>query len=205
MNKFSAAWIVVIFVLLGIAGGLVYAQFTPRTNSAAVTNTVAVQTPSPAATVEPLQPQYAEPQTLSIPKINVVASVEPVGEDNQGRMDVPTHADNVGWYRLGYKPGEKGSAVMDGHLDTVTGAPAVFYSIGQLSEGDQIIVTDKNGKNLTFEVTNIQTYPFDQVPLKAVFGPSEKPMLNLITCVGTWDVGSRNYSSRLVVYTQLKG
>lgn len=148
--------------------------------------------------------QAAEPQTLTIPKLGVTAAVETVGEDAAGRMDVPKGVFNVGWYGPGFKPGEKGNAVMAGHLDTTTGAPAVFYNINQLVQGDQIIVIDKNGKDLTFEVTNVQSYTFDQVPLQEIFGPSDKPKLNLITCTGVWNQGSRNYSNRLVVSAELK-
>lgn len=180
-------------------GGIIYTRY--NANSVAQINQTIPQVtvlPSPTAAM------VALPQNLSIPKINVNAFVEQVGQDAGGKMDVPKEVINIGWYQLGFKPGESGNSVMAGHLDTVTGAPAVFYNLNQLQIGDQVIVTDVNGKNLTFEVVKVQSYPFNQVPLEEVFGSSNKRMLNLITCVGTWNVGSRNYSHRLVVYTELK-
>jgi sortase A len=38
---------------------------------------------------------------------------------------------------------------------------------------------------------------------ESFFGPSEKRMLNLITCTGYFDREIHNYIERLVVYTEL--
>jgi len=143
------------------------------------------------------------PYNLSIPKINVTAHVESVGMDNKGAMGVPNNADNVAWYNLGYKVGEKGSAVMAGHLDKVDGSPAVFWDLTKLVAGDKMIVTDIQGKEFTYKVVRIEKYPYASFPIKEVFGPSDKSMLNLITCEGTFDKKASNYSHRTVVYSEL--
>ncbi len=145
------------------------------------------------------------PKTLSIPKIGVVSQVEPVGQDMQGEMDVPKSAAGVGWYNLGPKPGEVGSAVIDGHLDDIYGRPAVFWDLDRLSANDEMSVTDNAGKEYKFVVVDKQSYPFDRFPLEKVFDTNDKPRLNLITCEGVWNPASRNYSNRLVVYARLKG
>lgn len=209
MKKFSFLGIVILFSLIGVILALVFVNYIPKKNTGIRQGTVssvspvvqAVQSPAP---VKVVRLQVAEPQTLVIPKLNITAAVESVGEDSSGKMAVPEKVEDVGWYNLGYKPGEKGSAVMAGHLDDVTGAPAVFYYLGQLQAGDEVIVTDKNGKTYTFEVTDVQSYAFDSVPLQQVFASNDKPRLNLITCTGIWNQGSRNYSNRLVVYTELR-
>ncbi|MGM0866326.1 MAG: class F sortase [Bacillota bacterium] len=46
-------------------------------------------------------------------------------------------------------------------------------------------------------------YQKDDAPLRTIFGPSEKRMLNLITCKGYFDREIHNYIERLVVYTEL--
>lgn len=143
------------------------------------------------------------PVRLIIPRLGVDAAVEQVGLDSRGRMDVPKDVYNVGWYNQGFKPGERGSAVMAGHLDTSTGAPAVFFNLRSLSSGDEILVTDTQGKEYSFVVTKREIYAFDQVPLEEVFNTTGKPGLNLITCMGTWDQTDRNYSQREVVYSEL--
>ena len=156
------------------------------------------ETTSVAPTVAP-----GIPETIIIPKINVDAKVELVGMDSLGRMGVPTNAVDTAWYSPGFKPGMNGSAVIDGHLDQVTGAPAVFWNLKQLSIGDTISVTEDNGKKYIFAISDIEKYPYNSFPIKEVFAASSVPMLNLITCNGTWDKTSKNYSDRLVVYSKL--
>jgi len=143
------------------------------------------------------------PKTLKIPKIGVNASFESIGLDSQDRMDVPKSWYSAGWYNLGYRVGDSGSAVVSGHYDTVSGAPAIFYRLGSLNAGDQITVTLDTGKVFTFSVTSKQSYAWDQLPLQAIFASSGAPGLNLITCAGNWDRGSRNYTQRTVVYAKM--
>ncbi|HZE87667.1 MAG TPA: class F sortase [Methylomirabilota bacterium] len=165
------------------------------------TPTQAAVLPSP--TITSIQTVALSGQTLSIPKINVSASIESVGMDSQGRMDIPKNADDAAWYNLGVKPGEKGNAVIDGHYDKASGAPAVFYNLTKLHAGDMIIIRDRQSKQYTFAVVRIQNYPYDNFPLQEVFGQSTQPMLNLITCEGTWNKTTKNYSHRTVVFAKL--
>ncbi len=153
-------------------------------------------TPSPTSLI-------SFPSTLEIPKLGVAANVEQVGLDSQGRMDVPKNVDNVAWYNLGVKPGERGNAVIDGHFDKVTGAPAVFYKLNSMVPGDEILSIDEEGKKYTYKVTDVKTYPYDKLPLQQVFGDTSKFMLNLITCGGEWNTAAQNYSNRTVVYSEL--
>lgn len=143
------------------------------------------------------------PSELSIPKLGINTSIESVGMDTEGKMDVPKNDDDVAWYNLGYKPGDKGSAVIAGHYDKVTGAPAVFYNISNLTSGDTIVVTDYQDKEYTFMVTHTETYPFDALPLQAIFNTQGTSTLNLITCEGKFNQTSSNYSHRTVVYSKL--
>lgn len=142
------------------------------------------------------------PLSLSIPKINVDASVESVGLDAKKAMDVPKDADNGGWYNLGPRPGQKGNSVIAGHYDRANGSPAVFWDLNKLTQGDKIMLKDDKGKERTFSVVRTAKYPYNDFPLQEVFGQSSKPMLNLITCQGAWNTGTRNYSERLVVYAE---
>lgn len=152
------------------------------------------QTPAPTA---------GRPVQLEIPILEVSATVEYVGLDEKQRMDVPKDADHVGWFELGFKPGDKGNAVLAGHLDKENGEPAVFYHVSQLSSGDTFSITDENGTVFTFEVFENTTYPYDQVPLQELFGVSEEPIVNLITCDGVFSATERNYSLRRVIRGRL--
>jgi hypothetical protein len=61
-------------------------------------------------------PKGIMPNHLVIPDIKVNASVRAMGLD-EGRMAVPNNFTDIGWYKLGSKPGEQGSAVMGAHVD----------------------------------------------------------------------------------------
>ncbi len=154
-------------------------------------------------TVSNSESEYAVPKTIHIPKIKVDAPIESVGQDAKKAMDVPKDSDNAGWYNLGVKPGEKGNAVLDGHLDKSSGAPAIFWNVSKLSEGDKIVIDDVNGKSHTFSVTKNTKYPYDNFPLQEVFGPTGRRMLNLISCNGVWNSKTHNYSQRTVVYAEM--
>lgn len=148
--------------------------------------------------------KYGVPKRIIIPKIQIDASVESVGMDAQGRMDVPRFVNETAWYNLGYKPGENGNAVIDGHLDTTTGAPAVFYNLSSLEPGDKITIVDENGKNLNFIVERKEIYAYNQIPMQEVFGANDYPRLNLITCTGWFNQQTKNYSNRVVIYSKLQ-
>lgn len=143
------------------------------------------------------------PRQLLIPKIHVSAKVEYVGLDKDRNMGSPTIPSEVGWYKLGYKPGMKGNAVIAGHLDTETSA-AVFSNLSALNTGDQIEIIDEYNKKFIFKVTETEHFPYNQLPLEKIFGPNSKKSLNLITCGGRFDVNSHNYSDRIVVFSELQ-
>lgn len=181
---------------------------------ATVTEPVPSDTPVPATAVTadptavpPTTPATAPalPVSLTIPKIDISASIESVGNDGNGRMDVPQQVENVAWWNLGPMPGAGGNAVISGHLDTYLQEPAVFWRLRELEPGDTITVRDARGTDHTFEVVNSEVYEHNQVPLDVIFGDAVRirPNLILITCEGTWDTNARNYDQRFVVYAKL--
>lgn len=117
-------------------------------------------------------------------------------------MDVPAKVEDVAWYKLGYRPGERGSAVIAGHLDTARGEPAVFWDLESLEPGDEVFVQGLDGVKHRFLVDFHTRYPYDGAPVQQIFGPADQPQLVLITCKGDWDRINRNYSHRVVVYAK---
>lgn len=180
-----------------------------RTDSASVREVTltpaatATITPAPTSTPTPT-PTIPQPVYLSIPKIQVEASIEPVGTDENGKMQLPDEIDKVGWYGLGYKPGENGNAVIAGHLDSATGEGAIFYHLRELVTGDEMIVRDETGISRIFNVVAKETYEFDKVPIEQIFGSADKKRLNLITCTGWWNAGLRTYSQRMIIIAEMK-
>jgi sortase A len=143
------------------------------------------------------------PLRISIPAINVDAKVQSVGIAKSGNMAVPTNYTDVGWYRYGPLPGELGSAVIDGHVDNGFALAAVFKQLQDLTPGEDIFVTLKDGSQKHFIVETVAAYPVAEVPLKTLFDRADKPRLNLITCTGTWDSSKKAYDQRIVVYATL--
>ena len=76
---------------------------------------------------------FAAPDRVLIPAIRVDAPVQPVGLDPDGWVAAPPPEDPnlAGWFTGAVSPGEKGTAVVVGHVDNTQG-PAVFYGLGAL-------------------------------------------------------------------------
>ncbi len=173
----------------------------------------AIEEPSPTPTkaiptfvVSPVVTVSASvPAHLIIPRIGVDAPVENVNIQSNGDLGTPVQNqwEGVGWYSNGPRPGQAGSAVIDGHLDRPGGYPAVFWYLRDVQVGDVIMVVDTNGKTLRFRVTRTAAYPPLAAPLQEIFGDSGGTYLNLITCAGTWIPSQHQTTLRLVVYTTL--
>ncbi len=201
MKKLLALTVLLLIVFAGLIAQRNF-LLHPEQKQAIISSQTQANTPTPPPT-SPVADEVSIPRSISIPAIGVNAPLETVAMDSQGRMDVPHDANDAAWYSLGYRPGEKGSAVIDGHLDTVTGAPAVFWNIKNLQPGNTITVTDLKGKNYTFTVIKVANFPYDQVPMQQLFASNDKRRLHLITCGGTWDQGTHNYQQRTVVYSEM--
>lgn len=147
----------------------------------------------------------AIPIRLLIPSIDVNAIVEPVGVLPNDDLATPTGSpwDDVGWYKSGPAPGERGSAVIDGHLDRPGGYPAVFWHLRDVHVGDNVMVIAAQGKTVLFRVTRLALYPPQDAPLQEIFGNTAGTHLNLITCAGDWIPSQSQTTLRLVVYTSL--
>jgi sortase (surface protein transpeptidase) len=147
----------------------------------------------------------AIPIRLIIPAIGVNAFVESVGTQSNGDLATPTHNpwEDAGWYNLGPHPGERGSAVIDGHLDRPGGFPAVFWRLRNMHVGDEAVVMNMAGKTLHFRVTRIVLYTPQEAPLQDIFGNRGGIFLNLVTCAGDWIPSEHQTTLRLVVYTSL--
>ena len=145
------------------------------------------------------------PVRLLIPSIGVNSSIESEGVLPNGEMETPAGNpwDDVGWYKSGPVPGQRGSAVIDGHLDRPGGSPAIFWRLRELHAGDAVMVVNAQGKTVHFHVTEVVFYTPQQAPLQQIFGNGGGTFLNLITCAGDWIPSQHQTTLRLVVYTTL--
>ncbi len=139
------------------------------------------------------------PVGVSIPAIDVVAPVVPVGVDGFGGVEIPDDVSTVGWYRFGPTPGGSGSAALIGHVDARAQGPGVFFHLVGLEPGALVVVRFGDGSSRTFEVVGRRSYAKDELPAR-VFARGGKPVLSLITCGGAFDRQSRHYADNVVVY-----
>lgn len=166
------------------------------------TTQIAIPSPTANSTALPAPETGIIPYKIRIPAISIDTQVEKVGVNRSGNMDVPKNIWNTAWFgEGGFRPGTFGNAVIAGHLDAPN-TKAVFWDLGKLKAGDKIYLSDNNGKELIFEVTRREVYPFSNAPLQEIFGPATESRLNLITCNGSFDRTSQNYDKRLVIYSR---
>jgi hypothetical protein len=181
----------------------------PTTRGAAIEEPPELVSATPASTppvtATPVPLDTAQPLRLSIPAVGINAVIERVGTLANGDMATPTRSPwlDTGWYSDGPLPGERGSAVIDGHLDRPGGYPAVFWYLRAIHVGDTVSVTEQDGQQLRFHVTRIAYYAPQDAPLQDIFGNRSGSYLNLITCAGDWIPDQHQTTLRLVVYTAL--
>jgi sortase (surface protein transpeptidase) len=171
------------------------AAFRPAPPSTTATTT-------PVAPVTPVTLDRSAPTTLNIPAIGVSVSVSALGLNADGTVQVPTDFQQPGWYRLGPSPGQLGSAVILGHVDSYRG-PAVFFQLRSLKAGDPVDVTLADGATAHFVVSAVAMYPKVQFPAQQVYGSHGDSELQLVTCGGVFDSHTGSYLSNIVAYSTL--
>ena len=129
-------------------------------------------------------------------------SVSALGLNPDRTVQVPASFQEPGWYRLGPAPGQVGSAVILGHVDSYQG-PAVFFRLRSLRPGDRVEVSLADGVTAHFVVDAVAMYPKKQFPARRVYGSHGYSALQLVTCGGAFDTSTRSYLSNIVVYTSL--
>nr|WP_307804239.1 class F sortase [Micromonospora echinofusca] len=210
--------LVTLFALVGIFGvGLVVAAFTrpaprppqPVAEAAPTRYAPAPEAGGPSASAVPVAPvglDRSDPTRVRIPRIGVDADIMSLGVNADGSMEVPSlkQADRAGWYRFGPSPGEIGSSVVVGHVDSKELGPAVFFKLGALRPGDTIQVSRKDGKVVTFTVDGVKAFPKASFPTDLVYATTPNATLRLVTCGGAFDKKKGTYLDNVVVFASVR-
>lgn len=149
-------------------------------------------------------PATPRPRRIMVPRVGIAAEVVAVGTDADGRLEVPHDEAQAGWWRKGSAPGERGPAVIVGHVDSRTG-PAVFYRLRELRAGDLITVSGSDGSVRRFAVDRVERHSKDEFPSDSVYAPTREPTLRLVTCGGAFDRSAGSYRDNVVVLATLSG
>lgn len=145
------------------------------------------------------------PVSIEIPAIGVHSVLLHLGVKPDGSMQVPPlqRASLAAWYKYSVTPGQRGTSVIEGHVDSKQG-PAVFYRLGALRPGDLVNVRLADGITAVFRVTGVRQYLKSKFPAKTVYRDVNRfAALRLITCGGAFNYATSQYLSSTVVFAFL--
>jgi hypothetical protein len=191
-----------VLIVLGLTSGPPAAAPIAAADTRAPVTIAAGPTPDPTTAVVPDLPA-SPPTRIAIPAIGVDSTVERVGLNPDGTVQVPAPGplyDRAAWYSGSVTPGQRGPAVILGHIDSAANGPSVFYRLSALRPLDEFTVTRADGRTVVFRVNSVKSYPKDAFPSQSVYGPTIRPEVRLITCGGAFDSAARSYVDNTVVY-----
>jgi len=145
------------------------------------------------------------PVSVSIPAIGVNSALLRLGVNPDGTIQVPslvTRSQEAAWYKYSVTPGQVGTSVIEGHVDSYQG-PAVFFRLGALRPGNRVDVRLADGITAVFRVTGVRQYLKYYFPAKIIYGAARHAALHLITCGGAFDYATGHYLSSTVVFASL--
>jgi hypothetical protein len=200
-----APWGVLALVLLtGLAlirnGSGEFDAGPPQPASAAAADS---RSPAPGTSKAPDPLPFSVVERVRVPAIQVDAPVTQVGLDAAGWVEAPPPEDPnlAGWFTGAVSPGEKGTAVVVGHVDNLRG-PAVFYGLGSLKKGNHVEIRREDGTTAVFQVYGIEVFEKSRFPGTKVYGSTGVPELRVITCGGGYSKRS-GYNGNVVVFARL--
>jgi LPXTG-site transpeptidase (sortase) family protein len=174
--------------LPAVSGGEVAAPSPEAADAAAP---LATATASPTAAPR----AYPPPVGIRIPAIDVDSRVVEVGINN-GEYEVPKFY--VGHYRETANPGEIGNGVYTGHVESLESGN-VFAGLGQIEPDDEVFLYTSEGAWI-YRIVETKVVRNDDL---SVMAPSPDRRITLITCAGTFDVGTRQYTHRFIATGKL--
>jgi sortase (surface protein transpeptidase) len=146
--------------------------------------------------------QAAVPVSITIPVIDVRSRLLHLGQTKSGALQVPPVTTVAGWFTGSPRPGDIGSSIIVGHVDSVQG-PGIFFRLRLMRPGERVYVRQAGGKVAVFRVTGVRHYLKAAFPASAVYGGTPTAQLRLITCGGHFDQATGHYLSNVVVYATL--
>jgi hypothetical protein len=187
----------VALVVAVVAFAGTFAHSDPR--SVTLSSATVVSDSSRVAKTRPLL--RSEPVKLLIPALGIDTVVGTLGLQPDHQVMVPTSAHVVDWYEDGPTPGQIGSAVILGHVDSFRG-PGTFFYLKNLKAGNSITVKLADGAIAHFVVMRVVQYSKTAFPDRLVFGSHGTQSLQLVTCGGTFDHATGHYESNIVVFSR---
>ncbi len=173
-------------------------------------------TPVPTSTAEqttPARPQVGSrsaalgdvrlpvpPTRLQIESLGIDVTVQPVGVQADGQMEIPPRVEVAGWYKYGSDPASTaGTTVIAAHVDSSVYGIGPFAGLRNASVGATVTVATADGSTRSYVVLSIERIAKPQLPLAQIFDRGGAPRLILVTCGGQFDYGTGHYVDNVVV------
>lgn len=115
----------------------------------------------------------------------ISADIVPVPVDAGPRLPDLLGPDDVAWFEGSSRPGDKGVALLAGHVVWNHG-PAIFSGLSELRPGEEIVVTDREGRARSFTIRGSATVSKFEVPA-AWYTFTPEAQVVLLTCSGPVD------------------
>ncbi len=145
--------------------------------------------------------QPARPVLMELPSLDLAARIAPVSVAAGGNLRVPEDPAVLGWWRSGARPGDdRGSIVIDGHVDSATQGLGTFARLRELELGDPVLTESAAGEVRRYWVTGRRQFPKETLPADDVFSQHVQQRLVLITCGGRFDPDDGGYADNVVVF-----
>ncbi len=141
-----------------------------------------------------------DPKRIQIPAIGVDAFMQSVGVDQNSQIAVPNNIHVAGWFVDSVRPGDQGLSIIDGHINGRYTDEGIFKRLNELKVDDTVRVVFGDDSVREFRVYSAASHSLTDAP-SVLYSqvPEIKNQLNLITCIGSYDVANRTYDSRHIV------
>lgn len=141
------------------------------------------------------------PIKIIIPKLKINKDIEYVGINKDGQLDSSKDPSGIAWFKDGTLPGEIGSAVIDGHSGWKHDIQAIFDNLSSLKKGDKIFILNDKDETIEFIVRKIKVLDREDNTFPIFNSDDGISHLNLITCGGIWDNLKKEYTKRIVIFS----
>lgn len=166
-----------------------------------------VETSAPPPSALSLPAPQPRPVKIEVPSIDIDGEImiDGLGVDANGGHAEPTLDQPMlaSWYNLGPRPGERGPAVVIGHVNG-HGHNGVFATLHRATIGTRIFVTREDGSTVAFEVYRVEKeVPKTAFPANEIYGRTEGSEIRLITCGGDLDRQAHRYLDNVIVWATM--
>lgn len=148
------------------------------------------------------------PWEFILPSARIRANIVRVGLTPSNAFGAPDNPQVIGWWENGPAPGEPGNVLLDGHRDfTDTDGnvgTGVCWLLPETVAGDFLIIRDNEARtNYLYTVIETTSVAWNDQSGVAYLQPTREAILTLVTCEGSFDEGTHNYSNRRIVVAEL--